>query len=389
MGGPHGGAPRGPNTGRPARRRSTAFRDGWTAWRRAGTPLRLGTQSRHGRRAPPRSAASRWAAANPWLGAIARCSRTGSSNPSPSSGESAANSGSYLPALSEAQIPISQRVFGIGHQLPPAMIEFFGCTGVLLQGYQVINTPFWQHHPIACRDVVIRNVYANSVGPNNDGFDPEACNYVLVDRVTFNTGDDCIAIKSGKDTDTEFGPAQNHVIRNCTMNSGHGGITLGSELAAGIRNIFAENLAMQNQNYATNPLIGNSAPGLGRQPSRAPRNLSFLTSAPPRLGDHANQSSRPFDLGDDIFRPHQQDHTRILRIADMFPKEEPPDYRGLELCDPFLFGGLDRGIYAWARGGVPPRCCTPSLYRPHRAHFPASLTGQFDVRVGTQRARAH
>ena len=161
---------------------------------------------------------------------------------------------SYLPALSEAQIPISQRVFGVGHQLPPAMIELFGCTGVLLQGYQVMNTPFWQHHPIACRDAVIRDVYANSLGPNNDGFDPEASNYVLVEGVTFNTGDDCIAIKSGKDNDTEFGPAQNHVIRNCTMNSGHGGITLGSELAAGIQNIFAENLAMQNQNYATNPL---------------------------------------------------------------------------------------------------------------------------------------
>jgi polygalacturonase len=175
-------------------------------------------------------------------------------NPAGGTGNAYTADSSYLPALSEAQIPLSQRVFGIGHQLPPAMIEFFGCTGVLLLGYQVINTPFWQHHPIACRDVVIRDVYANSVGPNNDGFDPEACNYVLVEGVTFNTGDDCIAIKSGKNTDTEFGPAQNHVIRNCTMNSGHGGITLGSELAAGIQNIFAENLAMQNQNFATNPL---------------------------------------------------------------------------------------------------------------------------------------
>jgi polygalacturonase len=175
-------------------------------------------------------------------------------SPAGGSGNAYTADSSYLPALSEAQIPISQRVFGMGHQLPPAMIEFFACTDVLLQGYQVINTPFWQHHPIACRDVVIRDVYANSLGPNNDGFDPEACNYVLVDRVTFNTGDDCIAIKSGKDNDTEFGPAQNHVIRNCTMNSGHGGITLGSELAAGIQNIFAENLAMQNQNYAANPL---------------------------------------------------------------------------------------------------------------------------------------
>lgn len=161
---------------------------------------------------------------------------------------------SYLPALSEADVPLSQRVFGIGHQLPPAMIEFLQCRRVLLKGYQVTNTPFWQHHPVASRYVVIRNVYANSTGPNNDGFDPEACNHVLADGVTFNTGDDCIAIKSGKDNDTEFGPAQNHVIRNCVMNSGHGGIDLGSEITAGVRNVYAYNLQMLNQNYATSPL---------------------------------------------------------------------------------------------------------------------------------------
>nr|WP_294555230.1 glycosyl hydrolase family 28 protein [uncultured Rhodopila sp.] len=72
--------------------------------------------------------------------------------------------------------------------------------------------------------------------------------------MTFNTGDDCIAIKSGKDTDTEFGPAQNHLIANCVMNSGHGGITIGSEMTAGVKYIFAENLQMLNQNYAANPL---------------------------------------------------------------------------------------------------------------------------------------
>lgn len=160
----------------------------------------------------------------------------------------------YLPALSEANIPLAARIFGVGHQLPPCMIEFFNCRNVVMEGYQVTNTPFWQHHPIACTDVLIRKVYANSVGPNNDGFDPEACDHVLVDKVTFNTGDDCIAIKSGKDNDIEYGPAQNHVIRNCTMNSGHGGITLGSEMSAGVKNVYAENLSMENQNYATNPL---------------------------------------------------------------------------------------------------------------------------------------
>ncbi|CAE6836741.1 glycoside hydrolase family 28 protein [Paraburkholderia domus] len=160
----------------------------------------------------------------------------------------------YLPALSEAGVPIAQRIFGIGHYLRPCMVEFIGCTNVLMENYHTNNTPFWQHHPTDCKNVVIRGVMADSIGPNNDGFDPDACNNVLCDSVTFNTGDDCIAIKSGKDLDTQYGPAQNHVIQNCTMNSGHGGITLGSEMGGGVQNIYARNLQMLNQNWATNPL---------------------------------------------------------------------------------------------------------------------------------------
>jgi polygalacturonase len=160
----------------------------------------------------------------------------------------------YLPALSEAGVPIAKRIFGIGHYLRPCMVEFIGCTNVLMENYCTNNTPFWQHHPTACKNVVIRGVTTNSIGPNNDGFDPDACNNVLCDNVTFNTGDDCIAIKSGKDLDTQYGPAQNHVIQNCTMNSGHGGITLGSEMGGGVQNIYARNLQMLNQNWATNPL---------------------------------------------------------------------------------------------------------------------------------------
>ncbi|WP_414696392.1 glycoside hydrolase family 28 protein [Paraburkholderia sp.] len=160
----------------------------------------------------------------------------------------------YLPALSEAGVPVAKRIFGVGHYLRPCMVEFIGCTNVLMENYATNNTPFWQHHPTDCRNVVIRGVTTNSIGPNNDGFDPDACDTVLCDGVTFNTGDDCIAIKSGKDLDTQYGPAQNHVIQNCTMNSGHGGITLGSEMGGGVQNIYARNLQMLNQNWATNPL---------------------------------------------------------------------------------------------------------------------------------------
>jgi len=160
----------------------------------------------------------------------------------------------YLPALSEAGVPLSKRVFGIGHYLRAPMIQLIGCTNVLLQGYHVTRTPFWMHHPVHCRNIVIRNVHCESHGPNSDGFDPEACDHVLVEGCTFDTGDDCIAIKAGKDLDTQFGPSQNIVIQNCIMHSGHGGVTLGSEMAGGIQNVFAQKLVFENANWKTNPL---------------------------------------------------------------------------------------------------------------------------------------
>ena len=160
----------------------------------------------------------------------------------------------YLPALSEAGVALGKRIFGIGHYLRPPMIQFISCTNVLMQGYQVNHTPFWQHHPVHCRNVVIRKVMAKSHGPNSDGFDPEACDHVLVDSCTFDSGDDCIAIKAGKNLDTQYGPSQNIVIQNCTMQSGHGAVTLGSEMAGGIQNVYAQNLLFENRNWATNPL---------------------------------------------------------------------------------------------------------------------------------------
>ncbi len=160
----------------------------------------------------------------------------------------------YLPTLSEAGVPAAKRVFGRGHYLRPCMVEFIGCTNVLMQGYQLNQTPFWQHHPVNCSKVEIRGVHMDSMGPNSDGFDPEACNTVLVDGCTFNSGDDCIAIKAGKNLDTQFGPTQNVVIQNCVMNSGHGGVTLGSEMAGGIQHVYAQDIEFRNTHWASDPL---------------------------------------------------------------------------------------------------------------------------------------
>jgi polygalacturonase len=160
----------------------------------------------------------------------------------------------YLPALSEAGLPVARRAFGIGHYLRPCLVELVGCSDVLLDGYQAIASPFWIHHPVNCRNVRISNVNMESIGPNNDGVDPESCDTVLVDGCTFNTGDDCIAIKSGKNRDTQYGPTRNVVIQNCIMNSGHGGITLGSEMAAGIEHVYAQKIEFRNAHWATDPL---------------------------------------------------------------------------------------------------------------------------------------
>jgi polygalacturonase len=160
----------------------------------------------------------------------------------------------YLPALSEAGVPVGRRIFGIGHHLRPSMIELIGCSDVLLEGYQTVDSPFWQHHPVNCRNLRISKVNMESMGPNNDGFDPESCDTILVEHCTFNTGDDCIAIKSGKNRDTQYGATRNVVIQDCVMNSGHGGVTLGSEMAAGIEHVYAQRIEFRNIHWAKEPL---------------------------------------------------------------------------------------------------------------------------------------
>ncbi|WP_426337445.1 glycoside hydrolase family 28 protein [Pseudoduganella sp. R-31] len=161
---------------------------------------------------------------------------------------------SLLPALSEAGVAPEKRVFGLGHFLRPSMIQFVDCTNVLMQGYMVVNTPMWIHHPLNSRNVHIKRVRMDSIGPNSDGIDPEACDTVLVEGCEFNTGDDCIAIKSGKNRDTQYGPTRNMLIQDCVMNSGHGGITLGSEMSAGIEHIYAQDIEFRNAHWASDPL---------------------------------------------------------------------------------------------------------------------------------------
>jgi unsaturated rhamnogalacturonyl hydrolase len=89
-----------------------------------------------------------------------------------------------------------------------------------------------------------------SHGTNNDGCNPESCTDVLIEDTLFDTGDDCIAIKSGRNADGRrlATPTENVIIRRCTMKDGHGGVVLGSECSGGIRNVFVEDCTMDSPN---------------------------------------------------------------------------------------------------------------------------------------------
>jgi polygalacturonase len=153
-----------------------------------------------------------------------------------------------LIAMQAAGVPVAERLFGDGHFLRPNFIQPYRSRNVLIEGVTILNSPMWEVHPVLCQGVTVHDVTIRSHGPNNDGCDPESCRNVLIDACTFDTGDDCIALKSGRNDDGRRVnvPVENVVIRNCSMKDGHGGVVIGSEISGGARNVFAEKCRMDS-----------------------------------------------------------------------------------------------------------------------------------------------
>lgn len=140
------------------------------------------------------------------------------------------------------------RTFRATDGLCPQLIGFNQCERVLIEDVTLLRSPFWVVHPLKCQDVTMRRVHINNDGPNGDGCDPESCDRVLIEDCYFNTGDDCIAIKSGRNRDGRQRnmPSQNIIIRRCTMKNGHGGVVIGSEISGGCKNVFAHDCVMDS-----------------------------------------------------------------------------------------------------------------------------------------------
>lgn len=156
----------------------------------------------------------------------------------------------WLKEQAGRNVAVKNRVFGEGDYLRPSFIQPYRCKNILIEGVTVKESPMWIIHPVLSENITIRKVKVISHGPNNDGCDPESCKDVLIEDCLFDTGDDCIAIKSGRDHDGRRVnmPSENIIIRNCIMKDGHGGVVIGSEISGNVRNVFAENCTMSSPN---------------------------------------------------------------------------------------------------------------------------------------------
>lgn len=140
-------------------------------------------------------------------------------------------------------IAVAERCFGEGDWLRPQLIQFYNCGGVTIEGVKIINSPFWCVHLLRSNNIVCRGLRYDAKLVNNDGIDPESSSNILIEDISFDNGDDNIAIKSGRDDDgrdPSTPPCCNIVIRNCHFKGLHA-VVLGSELSGGIRNVIIEN----------------------------------------------------------------------------------------------------------------------------------------------------
>lgn len=151
-------------------------------------------------------------------------------------------------------VPVAGRVFGPGHFLRPNFFQPIRCRRVLMQGVTLRNSPMWQLNPVQCQSVVVDGVTLSSHGANNDGCDPESCSGVWIKNCRFDTGDDCISLKSGRDRDGREAniPCKNILIEHNEFADGHGGVALGSEMSGGICNVLAcgNHFSSPNLTYA-------------------------------------------------------------------------------------------------------------------------------------------
>ena len=131
------------------------------------------------------------------------------------------------------------------------LINMSNCENVILSGLTMGYGPSWNIHFIYSKNIVtyncfIRsNVLSDEAGNmlmdgvwNGDGWDPDSSEDCVIFGTAFATGDDCIAIKSGKNPEGNIinRPTKNVYIFDCVTKAGHS-VAIGSEMSGGVENV--------------------------------------------------------------------------------------------------------------------------------------------------------
>ncbi len=246
-----------------------------------------------------------------------------------------------ISAEKQENIAVVGRGFVLGPPLPvsllrdprgPVLIEFSECTNVTLDGFTTQYQRLWSIHPMLCRNVVARNLTIRSVALNGDGIDVDSCQQVLIERCDINTGDDAIALKSGRGLAAVRlnRPTEDVTIRNCTLvSSTYAALGIGTELSSGIRNVHLENCTLSGRQ---NGIFLKSRDGRGGYIENVTGENLTIRNSPTFLGidllDKGIQASDPV-TGDPQkwtrLSHIRFDHIRVDNVAQLvLAKDIPP-----------------------------------------------------------------
>ncbi len=156
--------------------------------------------------------------------------------------------------------PLSERVYDKPEDgVRPRMLQFVECENVLIENLTFTNSPSWTVHPAWCKNIIVRGLTIKNptdphVAPNTDGINFDSCRRGLIEDCDITTGDDMICLKAGRDEDAwEVGiPCEDIEVRNCRSHGSLGGITVGSETSACIRNAWFHDITLGSHYSAVN-----------------------------------------------------------------------------------------------------------------------------------------
>jgi polygalacturonase len=175
-----------------------------------------------------------------------------------------ANDANHIAIVGRGRIDGNKRIGIRRDPRGPALIEPIHCTGVRLEGFSATHAFMWTIHPTRCTDVTVTGVTIRSTGGNGDGVDIDSCSNVRVERCDIDSGDDAIAIKSGRGMEgfRAAEPSEDILIADCRLgDSNFACIGIGSEMSGGVRNVRIERCIFTHSR--TSSIYIKSRPGRG------------------------------------------------------------------------------------------------------------------------------